>query len=599
MKNLLNNSGFEGLLTAQKMPSGWYVPTESQPPLLDATEAQSGKCSILFVGDRKSHALRQDVKPPAAAGFIVGGYVKAENVFFGPGEYAYIYGHILYKDRPYTDASHFHFRVRPGTYAWHRVEEKGLPIPKYQIEKVLVTCTAKFASGKIWFDDLFLVEASWRTDLEKIADEADKVAKRLDEAAAAGVDVAASRAKLASLRDLAAKAAGSLPQKEGQNLVEQARGLLGETYQSLSPAAYSAIWGRTVTSRTVEARALFHGLADDKEKIDANLDKTASLNANMLLPSIVGAYEAVYPSRLLPVREGWRRTDYLAYMIERASSLARGAHAHKIEICPYIACFHPIEKENVATSRYADRQELLSSRHPKDPQHEARFPDPANPLVRDILASIVCEIVSRYEVDGVGLDFIRYHDHQAMCYCLTCRQAIRGRFGFDALAINPFEDKARWADIQTWRAEQITATVKAVHDAVKALKPNVKLYACVISDPDYARASFGQDWAGFAQYLDFVVPMNYGWVGLDEGLTRKQAAALKGKALFLPAVGGMPPQHENFAPDDWIAMVNLARAAEADGVAVYSINYLRPEICSLLSAGPFRTPATLPPRITR
>jgi hypothetical protein len=118
----------------------------------------------------------------------------------------------------------------------------------------------------------------------------------------------------------------------------------------------------------------------------------------------------------------------------------------------------------------------------------------------------------------------------------------------------------------------------------------------VISDPDYARAAFGQDWSNFAQYLDFVVPMNYGWVGLDEGLMRRQAAALKGKALFIPAMGGMPPQHEGFTPDDWIAMINVARASGAQGIAIYATAYLRPEIRSLLAACPFRTPARIPLR---
>jgi hypothetical protein len=116
----------------------------------------------------------------------------------------------------------------------------------------------------------------------------------------------------------------------------------------------------------------------------------------------------------------------------------------------------------------------------------------------------------------------------------------------------------------------------------------------VVSDPDYARASFGQDWAAFAQYLDFVVTMNYGWVGQDEGLTRRQAASLKGKALFFPAIGGMPEQHEQFTPDDWIAMVALARSAGAEGIAIYAIGYLKPETCSVLAAGPFKTPAAIP-----
>ena len=221
MKNLLNNAGFEGLFSAQKVPSGWYVPTESLPPQLDNTVAHSGKCSLLICGDRKGYAFRQDVRPPRAPAFIIGGYVKAEDVFFGPGEYAYIYGHILYKGRTYSDATHFCFRIRSGTYTWHRVEEKWVANSKFEIEKIMVTCTAKFTSGKIWFDDIFLLEASWRNDLARVGEEADKFSKRLDEAAALGSDVSAARAQLAAVRDVTAKA--DLPHDEGEKLVTQAR----------------------------------------------------------------------------------------------------------------------------------------------------------------------------------------------------------------------------------------------------------------------------------------------------------------------------------------------------------------------------------------
>jgi uncharacterized lipoprotein YddW (UPF0748 family) len=340
-------------------------------------------------------------------------------------------------------------------------------------------------------------------------------------------------------------------------------------------------------SRTAEARALFSDLAGTKDLIDADLGKAASIVANMLFPSVVGSCDACYPSRILPVREGWSDPDLLAYMIEQA-------HRRGIEVCPTLACFLPIAKKDIAGSVYGARPELLSVRHPKDPEHDARFPDPANPQVREILADAAAEIVSRYEADGLGLDFIRYYDHQAMCYCLTCRQAIRERFGFDALAINPFEDRDRWTALKEWRVEQITATVKTIREKVKALKPKVKLFACVTSDPDYARNAFGQDWADFAQHLDFVVPLNYGWAGLDEGLATRQADVLKGRSLFLPAIGGMPADHENLTPDDWITMVNLARSAGAKGVAIYAAGCLRPEIASLLAAGPFQAPAAVP-----
>ncbi|MBM3892198.1 MAG: hypothetical protein FJ388_24040 [Verrucomicrobia bacterium] len=87
--------------------------------------------------------------------------------------------------------------------------------------------------------------------------------------------------------------------------------------------------------------------------------------------------------------------------------------------------------------------------------------------------------------------------------------------------------------------------------------------------------------------------MNYGAIGGDAGLLAKQAAVLKGKCRFVPAVGGMPADHAACTPREWLRRVALARQ-HGQGVAIYAIGYLQPDTIELLRNGPFRLAAEWP-----
>lgn len=85
------------------------------------------------------------------------------------------------------------------------------------------------------------------------------------------------------------------------------------------------------------------------------------------------------------------------------------------------------------------------------------FMIPGRPATADYVASIAREIVSRYDVDGISLDYIRYPES---IY----------RFSDDNLY-----SAASGLSLADWRRENITRIVRRVHDEVKAIKPWVKL----------------------------------------------------------------------------------------------------------------------------
>ncbi len=95
--------------------------------------------------------------------------------------------------------------------------------------------------------------------------------------------------------------------------------------------------------------------------------------------------------------------------------------------------------------------------------------NPLHPQVQEFIQELIVEVVTNYDVDGIQLD-----DHFGMPV----------QFGYDAFTIelyqkehqgksppqNPFNSE--W---MRWRADKITDFMAAIYQAVKAIKPNVKI----------------------------------------------------------------------------------------------------------------------------
>lgn len=82
------------------------------------------------------------------------------------------------------------------------------------------------------------------------------------------------------------------------------------------------------------------------------------------------------------------------------------------------------------------------------------FLDPSNPRTANYLSNIVKEIVTRYDVDGIHLDYIRYPEH--------------GKRFPDQ---REFKKYGKGKTLNQWRRENITRIVRRIYTDVKSLKP--------------------------------------------------------------------------------------------------------------------------------
>jgi len=137
--------------------------------------------------------------------------------------------------------------------------------------------------------------------------------------------------------------------------------------------------------------------------------------------------------------------------------------------------------------------------------------NPCLPEVREYLVQVLSEVATRYAVDGLHLDYIRFpNEHPAvprgsgLDYPRDARTVALFEAAMDT---TPDEAPAQW---HTWRTEQVTRLVRALRVHLDNVAPGVVLGAAVGADPERA-LEHHQDVEGWLRegLLDVVFPMNY------------------------------------------------------------------------------------------
>jgi len=286
--------------------------------------------------------------------------------------------------------------------------------------------------------------------------------------------------------------------------------------------------------------------------------KTNGFNA--VIPNLVWAGLAYYPSKILPVSsQVAERGDQLALCLEACRKYGIEIHVwkvnHNLSTAP---------KDFLAKLRAAGRTQKSRTGEDIDwlcPSHPDNFA-----LERDSML----EVVRNYDVAGIHFDYIRYPNSSA-CYCAGCRE----RFDKDeGVKVEKFPDdviQGQYADkFSDWRREQITRLVRAVSQEARMIKPRIKISAAVYGLWESCRQSIGQDWKAWVEagYLDFVCPMDYdGDDGQFAELVRKQVVWVNHKIPLYPGIGA----HKLSGPKQLIRQIQLAREIGAGGFAVFSL----------------------------
>jgi len=255
------------------------------------------------------------------------------------------------------------------------------------------------------------------------------------------------------------------------------------------------------------------------ETIRQVVDQAREYHLNGLLPIAHRCGRAYYASSLVPIynpTDADPPLDTLAAFIRFAHDTSGGKPY--IEIHPWVVLF-PVWLEAVSPPQghvVLTHPEWLTPKYQAGPEApgeiDQQWLDPGVPGVCDHLVQICREIVARYDVDGLNLDYIRYYE---------------GGHGYNPIALDRFRRRTKRTDIptpedagwQAWQREQITNLVRRIYVETKMIKPGLKLSVCSIvgagPEKPYEKQDYYtrvmQDWPSWFKegIADINLPMNY------------------------------------------------------------------------------------------
>lgn len=205
-----------------------------------------------------------------------------------------------------------------------------------------------------------------------------------------------------------------------------------------------------------------------------------------------------YNSKIAPKAYGYKNFDVLKDVISEA-------HKKGIKIRAWIPQFHDkaaIDKNPEWQMKYLKKNKVIPFKGQDGTEY---FVNPINSDVQRYEISIIKEIVSNYEVDGIILDWLRFDDFN-MDLSEYTRSKYKSTFGYDPITIDFSTNNTKLKQWNDWRTSQIADYVKSVRKNIDTIKPGLILGVYILP-PEFIEC--GQDVEKFRGYVDFISPMAY------------------------------------------------------------------------------------------
>jgi len=231
----------------------------------------------------------------------------------------------------------------------------------------------------------------------------------------------------------------------------------------------------------------------------------------------------------------------------------------------------------------AFREKIVSWSKDNRAELEGVYTGPANPKVRQHIYKVWLDLLSKYDVDGMHFDYVRFASPD-FDYSKTSLEAFRKwlkpqlpkaeyqqlqpLLKTDVLAaVEKYPDK--FADFQR---EQVTLLVDRIYHAVKRKRPNLIVSAAVFANSENAYTRRYQDWRRWLSkgILDVACPMAY---SPDTAVFQKQielaasTAHDAGRRVWA-GIGAY-----RIPVESTVEKINVARQLKADGIILFSYDF--------------------------
>ncbi len=360
----------------------------------------------------------------------------------------------------------------------------------------------------------------------------------------------------------------------------------GERETPRSPIVDTSSKGDSGSQEGGELRGIWvtrwsYSTAEDVSEI---MSEIADAGFNTVYFQVRGRHDAFYASTIEPWAKRLSGTLGAHPGWDPLETAVREGHAKGLEIHAYLNVFPLWSGEAAPTSSspahaYLTNPDWLVADDEGTPMvlnSSYVFASPGNPEVRARIAAVASDIASRYEVDGIHLDYIRYPG---------------AGYSHDMTSLMHWESAGE-PDWSAWQREQVTATVQGVSDAVD-LPVTAAVWGIYENSFGWPGVSQGnhdyfQDSRAFLSTgaLDANIPMIYWPVADVEGeyldfrvLVRDHVAHASGRHVY----AGISAKEE-IGQEGVIRCIEVAREEGAHGIVVFDYTQAQPFFDALKSS---------------
>lgn len=305
---------------------------------------------------------------------------------------------------------------------------------------------------------------------------------------------------------------------------------------------------------------------DQKAELIKILDRLQQANINTVLLQTRVRGTVIYPSSIEPWDDCITGHSGKAATYDPLDFAVKECHKRGMEIHAWVVCIPlgKLQKQKALGGKSILKQKPQLCKTVKG----ECFMVAANPATAEYIAGLCAEIASRYDVDGIHLDYIRYPESS---------------YGYNDSNLMP----SRTTSKDEWRRDNITAIVRTVSQKVKSVKPWIKMSCSPIGKyKDLARYS-SMNWNCYSAvyqdpakwlregYMDMLFPMMYfrgnhfypflyNW---DE--LRQSKAVIPGLGIYF-----LDPREGKWSLNDVRAQIYTCRKTGIGGVAFYRSDFL-------------------------
>ena len=334
------------------------------------------------------------------------------------------------------------------------------------------------------------------------------------------------------------------------------------------------------------------GIEAQKKELCDILDRLKAANFNTVLLQTRVRGDVIYPSAIetftesLAGKEG-RSPGYdpLQFAIDECHKRGMELHAWMVAI--------PIG--NNRQVKLLEKNSVVKKQpsiciHYKD----SWYLDPGNPKTDSYLAKLVNEVVSRYDVDGIHFDYIRYPE--------------RAKDFPDHTSYRKYGKKK---DKSQWRRDNMTRIVRRLYTEVKQLKPWVKVSCSPIGKYNDTGRYSSSGWNAYKEVYqdaqlwlkngihDALFPMmyfqgnNFYPFALDWQENKSGRWIVPGLGIYF-----LHPKEQDWKLDEIARQIYFLRNIKADGEAYFRNRFVMDNTKGLLDELQehfYATPAVVPP----